>query len=135
MLQDSEGLSKTEQDLKNLKEQLDGTLHVGPLIGKCCTLDQVELLTSLIFIEVDQIDFCVVNVSFICFLSIGKSCCHIYGCNFEHETAKCCCCLVGCSWPREISCSWFIYCWSCCCWVTCLLDIQICSFFYRCTTF
>lgn len=57
MLQDSEGLSKTEQDLKNLKEQLDETLHVGPLIRKCCTMDQVGFLTSLIFIEVDQIDF------------------------------------------------------------------------------
>ncbi|GAU44633.1 hypothetical protein TSUD_379120 [Trifolium subterraneum] len=55
--EDSAGLSKADQELKNLKEQLDGNLHVGPLIKECCTLDQVGLLTSLLSIVVDQIDF------------------------------------------------------------------------------
>lgn len=38
---DSEGLSEGEWDLKNLKEQLNDEFPVGPLIKKCCTLDQV----------------------------------------------------------------------------------------------
>ncbi|XP_062162804.1 RNA cytidine acetyltransferase 1-like isoform X2 [Alnus glutinosa] len=29
-----------ERDLKNLKEQLNDDIPVGPLIKKCCTLDQ-----------------------------------------------------------------------------------------------
>ncbi|XP_039686027.1 RNA cytidine acetyltransferase 1 [Medicago truncatula] len=44
--EDSEGLSKTEQGLKNLKEQLDETLHVGPLIRKCCTMDQGKAVVT-----------------------------------------------------------------------------------------
>lgn len=39
-LEDSEGLSEAQRDLKNLKEQLHDDFPVGPLIRKCCTLDQ-----------------------------------------------------------------------------------------------
>ena len=42
MLKDSEGLSEAEWELKNLKEQLHDDFPVGPLVKKCCTLDQVE---------------------------------------------------------------------------------------------
>ncbi|GAB4848312.1 hypothetical protein Ancab_002979 [Ancistrocladus abbreviatus] len=38
--EDSEGLSEAERDLKNLKEQLNEDFPVGPLIRRCCTLDQ-----------------------------------------------------------------------------------------------
>ncbi|KAG2711708.1 hypothetical protein I3760_04G089400 [Carya illinoinensis] len=38
--EDFEGLSEAERDLKNLKEQLNDDIPVGPLIRKCCTLDQ-----------------------------------------------------------------------------------------------
>ncbi|KAJ6918943.1 RNA cytidine acetyltransferase 1-like isoform X1 [Populus alba x Populus x berolinensis] len=38
--EDSEGLSEAERGLKNLKEQLHQDFPVGPLIKKCCTLDQ-----------------------------------------------------------------------------------------------
>ncbi|PIA47868.1 hypothetical protein AQUCO_01400455v1 [Aquilegia coerulea] len=38
--EDSEGLSETQRDLKNLKEQLNDDFPVGPLLRKCCTLDQ-----------------------------------------------------------------------------------------------
>ena len=40
-VKDSEGLSEAERDLKNLKEELSEDFPVGPLIKKCCTLDQV----------------------------------------------------------------------------------------------
>ena len=43
LLKDSEGLSEAEKDLKYLKEQLIDDFPVGPLIRKCCTLDQVEI--------------------------------------------------------------------------------------------
>nr|TKS12370.1 UPF0202 protein [Populus alba] len=38
--EDSEGLSEAERNLKNLKEQLHEDFPVGPLVKKCCTLDQ-----------------------------------------------------------------------------------------------
>ncbi|MCD7470158.1 hypothetical protein HAX54_009819 [Datura stramonium] len=38
--EDSEGLSEAETELRNLKEQLNEDFPVGPLIRKCCTLDQ-----------------------------------------------------------------------------------------------
>ncbi|MCI43866.1 UPF0202 protein, partial [Trifolium medium] len=44
----SAGLSKAEQELKNLKEQLDGNLHVGPLIRECCTLDQGKAVVTFL---------------------------------------------------------------------------------------
>lgn len=40
-LKDEEGQSPTERDLKNLKEALQNEAIVGPLIRKCCTMDQV----------------------------------------------------------------------------------------------
>lgn len=43
-LQDSEGLSEAERELKNLKDELSDDFPVGPLIKKCCTLDQVQSL-------------------------------------------------------------------------------------------
>lgn len=44
LYKDSEGLSEAERDLKDLKEQLSEDFPVGPLIKKCCTLDQVSCL-------------------------------------------------------------------------------------------
>ncbi|OAY35950.1 RNA cytidine acetyltransferase 2 isoform X2 [Manihot esculenta] len=41
--EDAEGLSEAERDLKNLKEQLHDDFPVGPLIKKCCTLDQEHI--------------------------------------------------------------------------------------------
>ena len=41
---DSDGLLEGDHDLKNLKEQLNDDFPVGPLIRKCCTLDQVRFL-------------------------------------------------------------------------------------------
>ncbi|KAG5000198.1 hypothetical protein JHK87_021270 [Glycine soja] len=41
--EDSDELSEAEQDLKNLKEQLNEDFPVGPLIKKCCTLDQEHI--------------------------------------------------------------------------------------------
>nr|CAB3464343.1 unnamed protein product [Digitaria exilis] len=38
--EDSEGLSKRERELKDIKDQLREDFPVGPLIAKCCTLDQ-----------------------------------------------------------------------------------------------
>lgn len=48
-MKDSEGLTEAEQDLKNLKEQLHDDFPVGPLIGKCCTLDQVYASYSQLY--------------------------------------------------------------------------------------
>lgn len=50
---------------------------------------------------------------YICFLFIGKSCHNIPGCNFGQE-ALWYRCYFCCTWPWEISCSWFINCWSYC---------------------
>ncbi|WJX23106.1 hypothetical protein P8452_12349 [Trifolium repens] len=52
--EDSEGLSKAEQDLKNLKEQLDGDLPVGPLIRNCCTLDQGKAVVTFLDMILDK---------------------------------------------------------------------------------
>ena len=46
-LKGDEGLSEAEKDLKSLKEQLHDDQPVGPLIGKCRTLDQVMNIFSL----------------------------------------------------------------------------------------
>lgn len=43
LLKDAEGLSERERELKNLKDQFHDDFPVGPLIGKCCTMDQVFL--------------------------------------------------------------------------------------------
>lgn len=42
--QDSEGLSEADKDLKDLKDQLSDDFPVGPLIKKCRTLDQVDIV-------------------------------------------------------------------------------------------
>ncbi|KAG7027109.1 RNA cytidine acetyltransferase 2 [Cucurbita argyrosperma subsp. argyrosperma] len=46
--EDSEGLSEGEWDLKNLKEQLNDEFPVGPLIKKCCTLDQGRAVVTFL---------------------------------------------------------------------------------------
>ncbi|XAR57323.1 tRNA(Met) cytidine acetyltransferase [Bertholletia excelsa] len=46
--EDSEGLSESERDLKNLKEQLHDDFPVGPLIRKCCTLDQGKAVLTFL---------------------------------------------------------------------------------------
>ncbi|XP_010504732.1 PREDICTED: RNA cytidine acetyltransferase 2 [Camelina sativa] len=43
---DSEGLSEAERDLKSLKDELSDDFPVGPLIKKCCTLDQGKAVIS-----------------------------------------------------------------------------------------
>lgn len=42
LVKDPEGLSEGERELKNLKDQFHDDFPVGPLIGKCCTVDQVN---------------------------------------------------------------------------------------------
>uniref|UniRef100_A0A1J3I6L2 RNA cytidine acetyltransferase n=1 Tax=Noccaea caerulescens TaxID=107243 RepID=A0A1J3I6L2_NOCCA len=44
--EDSEGLSEAERDLKSLKDALDDDFPVGPLINKCCTLDQGKAVVT-----------------------------------------------------------------------------------------
>ncbi|KAJ0235866.1 RNA cytidine acetyltransferase 1 [Hirschfeldia incana] len=44
--EDPEGLSEAEQDLKNLKDALNDDFPVGPLIQKCCTLDQGKAVVT-----------------------------------------------------------------------------------------
>ncbi|GAA0144820.1 RNA processing factor [Lithospermum erythrorhizon] len=46
--EDSEGLSEAEQDLKHLKEQLNDDYPVGPLLKKCCTLDQGNAIITFL---------------------------------------------------------------------------------------
>ncbi|KAL6993073.1 hypothetical protein U1Q18_011193 [Sarracenia purpurea var. burkii] len=46
--EDSEGLTEAEQELKNLKEQLNDDFPVGPLIRKCCTLDQGKAVITFL---------------------------------------------------------------------------------------
>ncbi|KAL1326891.1 hypothetical protein HN51_037015 [Arachis hypogaea] len=52
--EDSEGLSEAEQDLKNLKEQLNEDFPVGPLIKKCCTLDQGKAVITFLDAVLDK---------------------------------------------------------------------------------
>ncbi|KAI9108625.1 hypothetical protein K1719_020272 [Acacia pycnantha] len=52
--EDSEGLSESEQDLKNLKEQLNEDFPVGPLIKKCCTLDQGKAVITFLDAILDK---------------------------------------------------------------------------------
>ncbi|KAL0697566.1 hypothetical protein Bca4012_053688 [Brassica carinata] len=44
--EDPEGLSEAEQDLKSLKDALSDDFPVGPLIKKCCTLDQGKAVVT-----------------------------------------------------------------------------------------
>lgn len=52
--ENSEGLSESEQDLKNLKEQLNEDFPVGPLIRKCCTLDQGKAVMTFLDAILDK---------------------------------------------------------------------------------
>ncbi|GAB2220812.1 hypothetical protein Droror1_Dr00008485 [Drosera rotundifolia] len=46
--EDSEGFSEAECDLRNWKEQLNDDFPVGPLIRKCCTLDQGKAVITFL---------------------------------------------------------------------------------------
>ncbi|GLU13215.1 hypothetical protein SLE2022_298600 [Rubroshorea leprosula] len=50
----SEGLSEAQQDLKNLKEQLNEDFPVGPLIKQCCTLDQGRAVVTFLDAILDK---------------------------------------------------------------------------------
>ncbi|XP_065874113.1 RNA cytidine acetyltransferase 1 [Euphorbia lathyris] len=52
--EDFEGLSEAERDLKNLKEQLNDDFPVGPLIKKCCTLDQGKAVIKFLDAILDK---------------------------------------------------------------------------------
>ncbi|KAK8717275.1 hypothetical protein V6N13_044549 [Hibiscus sabdariffa] len=52
--EDSEGLSESERDLKNLKEELNEDFPVGPLIKKCCTLDQGKAVVTFLDAILDK---------------------------------------------------------------------------------
>ncbi|XP_057962502.1 RNA cytidine acetyltransferase 2-like [Malania oleifera] len=52
--EDSEGLSEAERSLKNLKEQLNDDFPVGPLIQKCCTLDQGKSVITFLDAILDK---------------------------------------------------------------------------------
>ncbi|KAK4790926.1 hypothetical protein SAY86_031339 [Trapa natans] len=52
--EDSEGLSEAERDLKDLKVQLSEDFPVGPLIKKCCTLDQGKAVITFIDAILDK---------------------------------------------------------------------------------
>ncbi|KAJ9177701.1 hypothetical protein P3X46_012891 [Hevea brasiliensis] len=52
--EDSEGLSEAERDLKNLKDQLHDDFPVGPLIKKCCTLDQGKAVITFLDAILDK---------------------------------------------------------------------------------
>ncbi|KAL0907551.1 hypothetical protein M5K25_021966 [Dendrobium thyrsiflorum] len=52
--EDSEGLSEKERELKDLKEQFRDELPVGPLIGKCCTLDQAKGVVTFLDAILDK---------------------------------------------------------------------------------
>ncbi|KAM7275422.1 hypothetical protein ACFE04_017288 [Oxalis oulophora] len=46
--EDAEGLSESERDLKSLKEQLSDDFPVGPLMKRCCTLDQGKAVITFL---------------------------------------------------------------------------------------
>lgn len=52
--EDSEGISESERELKDLKEQLSDTFPVGPLIKKCCTLDQGNAVATFLDAILDK---------------------------------------------------------------------------------
>ncbi|KAI8540711.1 hypothetical protein RHMOL_Rhmol08G0006900 [Rhododendron molle] len=52
--EDSEGLSEAERELKNLKEQLNDDFPVGPLMRKCCTLDQGKAVITFLDAILDK---------------------------------------------------------------------------------
>lgn len=107
---DSEGLSEAERELKDLKEQLNDDFPVGPLIRKCCTMDQV-----IVWFAVLTNIFAVWLFSALS-LQIGKSCHYLSRRNSGQEPSKHSS-FACCSWPWKVGCSWSSNCWSCCCWV------------------
>ncbi|XP_039122229.1 LOW QUALITY PROTEIN: RNA cytidine acetyltransferase 1-like [Dioscorea cayenensis subsp. rotundata] len=54
VMEDSEGLSEKERKLKTLKEQFHEDLPVGPLIGKCCTMDQGKAVITFLDAVLDK---------------------------------------------------------------------------------
>lgn len=52
--EDSEGLSEAERELRDLKEQLNEDFPVGPLIRKCCTLDQGKAVITFLDAILDK---------------------------------------------------------------------------------
>ncbi|GAA0146893.1 RNA processing factor [Lithospermum erythrorhizon] len=52
--EDCEGISEADQDLKNLKEQLSDVYPVGPLLNKCCTLDQGKAVMTFLDSVLDK---------------------------------------------------------------------------------
>lgn len=52
--EDPEGLSERERELKNLKEQFHDDFPVGPLIGKCCTMDQAKAVITFLDAILDK---------------------------------------------------------------------------------
>ncbi|XP_057416267.1 RNA cytidine acetyltransferase 1 [Lotus japonicus] len=52
--EDFVGLSEAEQNLKILKEQLNEYFPVGPLIKKCCTLDQGKAVVTFLDAVLDK---------------------------------------------------------------------------------
>lgn len=52
--EDSEGLSEAERELKSLKEQLNDDFPVGPLIRKCCTMDQGKAVVAFLDAILDK---------------------------------------------------------------------------------
>ncbi|GAB2282952.1 hypothetical protein Dimus_017486 [Dionaea muscipula] len=52
--EDSEGLLEAERDLENLKQQLNDDFPVGPLIRKCCTLDQGRAVITFLDAILDK---------------------------------------------------------------------------------
>ncbi|TQD71784.1 hypothetical protein C1H46_042675 [Malus baccata] len=54
MVMDSEGISESQRELKDLKEQLSDAFPVGPLIKKCCTLDQGNAVATFLDAILDK---------------------------------------------------------------------------------
>ncbi|TYI33558.1 hypothetical protein ES332_A04G142200v1, partial [Gossypium tomentosum] len=52
--EDPEGLSESERDLKNLKQELSEDFPVGHLIKKCCTLDQGKAVVTFLDAILDK---------------------------------------------------------------------------------
>ncbi|XP_034220704.1 RNA cytidine acetyltransferase 2 isoform X2 [Prunus dulcis] len=52
--EDSEGISESQRELKDLKEQLSDAFPVGPLIKKCCTLDQGNAVATFLDTILDK---------------------------------------------------------------------------------
>ncbi|XP_020080248.1 RNA cytidine acetyltransferase 1-like [Ananas comosus] len=54
VMEDPEGLSEGERELKDLKEQFREDFPVGPLIGKCCTMDQGKAVIDFLEAILDR---------------------------------------------------------------------------------